>query len=80
MKKHGEKTVNPPIRIYVNKMEKRITFKIKAGYFLELLTPETKKILKSNKSKITKNENDENVPHKVVTEVVLVNCNINIAL
>ena len=38
------------------------------------------KILKSNKSKITKNENDENVPHKVVTEVVLVNCNINIAL
>ena len=32
IKKHGEKTVNPSIRIYVNKMENRITFKIKTGY------------------------------------------------
>ena len=27
LKKHGEKTVNPPIRIYINKIENRITFK-----------------------------------------------------
>ena len=27
---HGEKTVNPSIRIYMNKIENRITFKIKA--------------------------------------------------
>ena len=27
--------------IHVNKVEKRITFKIKTGYYLELLTPET---------------------------------------
>ena len=45
LKKHGEKTVNTSIRIYTNKIENRITFKIKAGYYLELLTPETMKII-----------------------------------
>ena len=29
LKKHGEKIVNPSIRIYINKTETRITFKIK---------------------------------------------------
>ena len=29
------------MRIYLNKTENRITFKIKTGYYLELLTPET---------------------------------------
>ena len=28
--------------MYINKIENRITFKIKNGYYLELLTPETK--------------------------------------
>ena len=56
---------------------KYITFEIKAGYYLELLTPETKKLLGSTtKSKITKNENGENVPHLEITEVALVHCNI----
>ena len=32
-------------------------FKIKTGYHLELLTPETMKLLKNNKSKITKGKN-----------------------
>ena len=27
---------NPPIRIHVNKLENRITFRIKIGYYLEL--------------------------------------------
>ena len=62
--------------IYVNKIENRITFKIKTGYYLELLTPETMKLLGSTKSKITKDENGENVPHLEITEVVLVHCNI----
>ena len=48
-------------------------FKIKTGYYLELLTPETMKLLGSNKSKITKNKNGENLE---ITEVVLVHCNI----
>ena len=34
-------------------MENRITFKIKTGYYLKLLTPETIKLLGSTKSKIT---------------------------
>ena len=63
LKKYREKTDNSSIRIYINKIENRITFKIKTGYFLQLLTPETMKLLRSTKSKITKNENSENVPN-----------------
>ena len=48
----GKKTVNLSIRIYTNKIENRITFKIKRGYYLELLTPETVKLRASTKSKI----------------------------
>ena len=58
------------------KIEKRITFKIKAEHYLELLTPETMKLLGSTKSKIAKTENGENVPNSESTEVVLVHCNI----
>ena len=35
-KKHGENMNNPSVRMYVNKIENRITFKIKTGYYLEL--------------------------------------------
>ena len=76
LKKHEQKTDNPPIRIYVNKIENRITFKIKTGYYLELFTPETKKLLGRNKSRITKDKNRENVPHLKINEVVLVHSNI----
>ena len=40
--------------MYVNKIENRNTLKIKTGYYLELLTPETIKLLRSTKSKISK--------------------------
>ena len=53
LKKHSESVDNPSIRIYVNKIENRITFKIKNGYYLDLLTPETMKLLGSAESKIT---------------------------
>ena len=43
LKKHSESVDNPSIRIYVNRIENRITFKIKSRYYLELLTPETMK-------------------------------------
>ena len=46
--------------MYVNKIENRIKFKIKTGYYLELLTPESIKLLGSSKSKITKDKNCEN--------------------
>ena len=57
------------VRYYVGKIEKRITFKSKAGYDIELLTPETIKLPESTK-KITKDGNGENVPHLEITEVV----------
>ena len=34
------------------------------------------KLLRSTKNKITKDKNGENVPHREITEVVLVHCNI----
>ena len=74
LKKHGEKTDNTSIIIYVNKTENRITFKAKTRYYLELLTPETMKLYGSTKSKITKDKNGENVPHLEITEVVLIHC------
>ena len=76
LEKHGEDIDEPSVQIYVNKIENRITFKIKNGYSLELLTPETMKLLGSTKNKITKDKNGENVPHLEITEVVLVHCNI----
>ena len=48
--------------IYVNKIENRITFKIKTGSYIELLTPETLKWWECASLKIT--------------EVILVHCNI----
>ena len=54
----------------------RVTFKIKNGYSLELLTPETMKLPGSTENKITKDKNGENVPQFEITEVVLVYCDI----
>ena len=42
-KKDNENIDSPSIRIYENRIEKRITFKIKIEYYLELLIPETMK-------------------------------------
>ena len=61
LKKHNENVDNPSIRINVNKIENRITIEIKNGYYLELLTPETMKLLGSTKSKITKDKNGDDV-------------------
>ena len=62
--------------ICVNKIENGITFKIKTGYYLELLTPETTKLLRSTKSMTTKDGNGENVPHLEINKVVLTHCDI----
>ena len=50
--------------------------KIKDGCSLELLTPETMKLLGSTENKITEDKNGENVPHLEITVVVLGHCNI----
>ena len=49
MKKHETLTENPPVEIYPNKIKSRIIFEIKTGYKLELLTPETMRLLGSTK-------------------------------
>ena len=76
LKKHGEDIDKPSVQIYVNKIENRVTYKIKNGYSLELFTPETMKLLRSTENKITKDKNSENMPHLEIAEVVLVHCNI----
>ena len=69
-------TENPPVQIYPNKIKNRIVFKIKTGYKLELLTPETMKLLGSTKKDVDSDKNSENVPKLESVEVVLVHCNL----
>ena len=76
LKKHSESVDNPSIRMYINRIENRITFKIKNGYYLELITPETMELLGSTEIKITKDKSGEKVPHLEAVELVLVNCNL----
>ena len=76
LKKSSENVDSPSIRVYVNKIQNRITFKIKSGSYLELLTPETMKLFGSTVSKNNKDKNGEDVPHLEVAELVLVHCNL----
>ena len=56
IKKHGTLTENPPVQVYLNKIKNRIVFKIKTEYKLEVLTPETIKLLGSTKKDIDKDK------------------------
>ena len=76
IKKHKTLTENPPVQIYVNKIKNKIVFKIKTGYKLELLTPETMKLIGSSKEDVDKNKNWENVPKLKSVEVAVVHCNL----
>ena len=76
VKKHETLTENPPIQIYPNKIKNRIIFKIKTSYKLELLTPETMKLLGSTKKDVDSDKNSENVPKLEYIEVILVHCNL----
>ena len=63
------------VQIYTNKIKNRIAFKIKAGYKLELLTPETMKLLGSTKKDIDQDKDGEDAPKLESIKVVLVHCN-----
>ena len=76
LKKQREITNKPSAQTYINKIENRITFKIKNVYSLQLLTPEKMKLLGSTENKITEDKNGKNVPHLEITKVVLVHCYI----
>ena len=74
--KHETLTENPPIQICPNKIKNRIAFKIKTGYKLESLTPETMRLLGRTKKDTDADKNSENVPKLESVEVVLVHCNL----
>ena len=77
IKKHDKTlTENLPVQIYQNKIKDRIIFKIKTGYKLELLTPETMKLLERTKKDVDQDKNGENVPKLESVEVVLIHCNL----
>ena len=76
LKKHSENVDNPSIKVYVNKIENRVTFKIKKGFSLELLTPETMKLPRITKIKINKEKSCKNIPHLELVELVLIHCNL----
>ena len=52
IKKYETLTENPQVQIYPNKIKNGIVFKIKTGYKLELLTPETMKLLRITKKDV----------------------------
>ena len=68
-------TENPPAPIYPNRIQNRIVFKIKKGYKLELLTPETIRLLGSTKKKGEKDKDGKNVSKLESVEVNIVHCN-----
>ena len=69
-------TEDPPVEIYPNKIKNRIVFNIKTGYKLELLTPETLRLLGSTKKVVDKDRNGEIVPKLESVEDFLVHCNL----
>ena len=75
IKKHETLAENLQVQIYPNNIKNRIVFKIKTGYKLELLTPETMKLLGSAEKDVDKDKNGENVPKLQCVEVVLVHYN-----
>ena len=76
IKKHETLTENLPVQIYQNKIKNRIAFKIKTEYKLELLTPETMKLLGGGKKDIDKDKDGKNGRILESVEVVLVHCNL----
>ena len=75
-KKHKTMAENPPKQIYRNKIKNRIIFKIKTRYKLEMLSPETIKLLGSTKKDVNKDKDGEDVPKLESVEVILVHCNL----
>ena len=64
------------MQIYVKRIKNRIVFKIKTGYKLELLSPETMKLLGNTKKDVNQDKDGEDVPKLESVEVVLVHCNL----
>ena len=71
------KTYSLPVQLYVNKIKNRIVFKINPGYELELLSPETMRLLGGTKKNDVDQEKDgEDAPKLESVELVLVHFNL----
>ena len=64
------------MQIYEYKIKNRIVFKIKTGYKLELLSPETMKLLGSTKKDVNQDKDGEDVPKLEYVGVVSVHYNL----
>ena len=64
------------MQIYGNKIKNWTAFKINSGYKLELLSPETMRLLGSTKKDANQDKDREDVPKLESVEVALVYCNI----
>ena len=53
----------------------KVTFRIKTGYYLDFLTPKTRKLPGSTKIKVTKDENSENVSHLKINKIIFTHFN-----
>ena len=76
IKNHETLAENPPIQIYPNKIKTRIVFKIKTGYELELLSPETMKLLGCTKKDVDKDKEGEDALKLESAEVFLIHLNL----
>ena len=76
IKKHETIAKVSSVLIYVNEINKRIVFKIKSGYKLELLSKETMRLLGSSNDTIDGDKNSELVPRLESVDLVLVHCNV----
>ena len=76
IKKHETLIEDSPVEIYPNRIKNRNFFKIKTGYKLELLSPETMKLLGSTKKNADQDKSGEDVPKLESVKVDLVHCNL----
>ena len=60
--KHKTSLTNPPIQIYINRINNRLVFRMKDEYKRELQTPETMKLFGHTKKLIDKTKNGEHLP------------------
>ena len=74
----SQKTIptNPPIHIYINRINNRLVYKIKDRYKLELKSPESLTLFCCTKKLIDKAKNGENVSSLKVVEAGLVQYNL----
>ena len=64
------------LKVYINKIQNRITFKLKTGWSLTLMTQQTQTLMGSKEKTINSSRNGELVPEMEITEVVLVHCSL----